>query len=256
MAYRSVATAVGVATVTVTKPAGTVDGDILIAGAVGGGASASAVTAPAGWTQWGSDLAVGTTHGAFFWKRAASEGANYVFTSTGAAATEGQIVCVSGRIPTGDPNDGLTTAVSASGTSHAVTGFTTTRADDFVTMFVSLVGVVTFTPPTNFTERADANNCEANSWDAVAQGATGNPTATSSGTTQCGMLFAALKPDPAALVGAYFGKGSNPGLTPSTMSRFYAPVTKGFTPTATTTLFRKTLSGLGSRTGGRQTHNT
>jgi hypothetical protein len=57
-------------------------------------------------------------------------------------------------------------------------------------------------------------------------------------------------------IASYFGTGMNPGRTPLNIARFFTPTTKGFTPPALpgTVVFRKTLSGFGSRVGSRQTH--
>lgn len=199
MAYRSSASAAAAAaSVTVTKPTGTVDDDLLVAGV--SAAAGAAITAPAGWTQWGSEVTAGASRGAFFWKRASSEGADYTFTSTGASNITGKVSAYSGGITTGDPQDGVTTAVSASGTTHTVTGFTTTDTDDLVTMYLSLTTNSTFTPPTNFTERLDVNAGALNTRDTVASGATGDPASASTGTIQCAMLFVALKPPPSDIL--------------------------------------------------------
>lgn len=192
MAYRSNAQATGTTSATVTKPTGTVDDDIMIAGV--GSAAGGVIAAPAGWTQLGTEQVLSGNRTAFFWKRAASEGASYAFTSAAAVQTVAEIASFSGRITTGDPTDGVTTSTSASGTSHTVAGFTTTDTDDFVNIAATLVAAVTYTAPTNFTERLDANNSCIDTWDAVTAGATGNITTTSSGTTRCGQLFVALKP--------------------------------------------------------------
>lgn len=82
-------------TLTITKPAGTVDGDFLLAFIVHGDTSSGAITPPAGWTALFDDVALndGTTL-SMYRKIAASEGANYAFTvSDSAQETVGHITC-------------------------------------------------------------------------------------------------------------------------------------------------------------------
>lgn len=107
IAYRSGSTAGDASggNLTITKPTGTVDGDILIAICYNE-ISASAWTAPSGWAQWGSGQAnyVASAWINVYWKRAASEGANYQFSIT----TTWRIIAMcalSGALASGDPID-------------------------------------------------------------------------------------------------------------------------------------------------------
>lgn len=72
----------GTTSITITKPTGTVDGDILVMGLVHKGVGYA--TMPAGWTAIEQQIS-GATRVELHWKRASSEGANY--TVTGAATT-------------------------------------------------------------------------------------------------------------------------------------------------------------------------
>ena len=72
----------------INKPAGVVDGDIMLAVVLGGSATPASidVTAPVGWAQIGTATTVQQSGGGFsgklyvYWKRAVSEGADYTFT--------------------------------------------------------------------------------------------------------------------------------------------------------------------------------
>ncbi len=196
MAFRSVtaATTAAAASITITKPSGTINGDVLIA-AVGSQLGA-AITAPAGWTQLGTEQVLGVVRAAFFYKQALGEGASYIFSSAAATFMQGAMACYSGRFTGAAPTDGVTTATSASGTSHAVTGFTTTTdRDDLVTAYLALVAACTYTAPAGETERDDTSNQELNDETQTTAGATGTKTATSSVVNQCAMLLVAFKPE-------------------------------------------------------------
>jgi hypothetical protein len=88
VAFRSSATAkyAAVTNITVTKPAGTVDGDMLIAFLSVGGASIPTIGAPSGWTlhtTYTDVTASGfTVRNHIYFKLAASEGANWQWTFT------------------------------------------------------------------------------------------------------------------------------------------------------------------------------
>jgi hypothetical protein len=88
MAVTVRATATGVesdGTIAVTKPTGTVDGDVLVAFCFGYANALADVTAPAGFTLRDSESdAANTRYGKVFTKVAASEGASYTFGSTSA----------------------------------------------------------------------------------------------------------------------------------------------------------------------------
>jgi hypothetical protein len=69
-------------TVVVSKPAGTIDGDVLVAMISVRAASAPAITAPSGWTQVGTTASTGsnTRTGVYTKVAGASEPANYTWT--------------------------------------------------------------------------------------------------------------------------------------------------------------------------------
>lgn len=208
MAFRAVSSAsAAAASVAIATPTGTLDNDIMLAfvGSVVG----AAITAPAGWAQIETELVSGSVRVAYFWKRAASEGASHTFTSTGATNTIGKIASYSGRITSGSPFDGTFAAgPDAGGTSHTATGFTTTvDGCDLITSFGSMSVACTWTPPAGETERSDVNSSNISDEVQTTAGATGDKTATSSASVAGSRFFVALKPEPAAA----------PSLTPSTL---------------------------------------
>lgn len=106
IAYRAGSTAGNASggNLTVNKPAGTVDGDILVAVLY---REAGAWTLPSGWVQWGSDQRDygNQMYLTVAWKRAASEGASWTFnlsTTTWRAIAVGAF---SGALASGDPID-------------------------------------------------------------------------------------------------------------------------------------------------------
>jgi hypothetical protein len=151
-------------TILVTKPAGTADGDVLVAFCFGYATALADVTAPAGFTVRDTEGDAGTNrHGKVFTKVAASEGASYTFGSTTAydyfavilvavqgadtASTDG----VDGTPASGIFNNGDDTAdapsISPSGSDSLLL---------CAAMFNSFSAAArTTTPPTGMTEIAD-----------------------------------------------------------------------------------------------------
>lgn len=105
IAYRSGSTAGNASggNLTVNAPAGLTDGDILVAicyNEIG----ASAWTAPAGWTQWGTGQADFAANAWInvYWKRASGEGSSYTFNISTTWRTI-SLAAFSGCYQTGDP---------------------------------------------------------------------------------------------------------------------------------------------------------
>jgi hypothetical protein len=150
-AYNQVGTSL-----TIAKPAGTLDNDVMLA-LVWGEASYATL---AGWTVLAAEQ-IGTAHFVrLFWKRAATEGADYTFTSsgTGNRIMGGVIASYSGVM------QGATPAVAFSDTAY-VTNDTILRAAAVTCVGVNNMLVhcgyayatseITVTAPTDFTERCD-----------------------------------------------------------------------------------------------------
>ena len=99
---------------TVSKPTGTVDGDILIAACFQGQTSAtlSNFTAPGGWRLLQGDFPTVGSGGfngrlLLYWKRASSEGSTYTWTHA-TSSTQIVITAWSGCVASGTPIDGWT----------------------------------------------------------------------------------------------------------------------------------------------------
>ncbi len=167
IAFRSssIASANEVASLTITKPAGTVADDLLLVklSFVPDGAP-PVITYPAGWTEIRKD---GVTNGEIVQAVArkvagASEPANYVFTWTTTSDVTGAMHAYSGEDTTTpiDVHGGQKNASSVSVTAPSVT---TTVADTMLVGFFGLQGNTarTFTPPTGMTERTDGGTTGA-----------------------------------------------------------------------------------------------
>jgi hypothetical protein len=180
MAFRSAATANNYnASVTVTKPTGTANNDIII---LVSNSAAGTLTYPAGFTTF---YTFGNVVAA--WKLASSEGADY--TITGATSVINVIAASwSGRSASPAlPEVGTDSGGTSSPPITAVlTGVTAATGDDIAVFCcngpVDNAGVWSSTPPTNYTKAldSDADYVEMFLWyrDNVSSGATGNLSAT------------------------------------------------------------------------------
>lgn len=144
IAYRSSTTAGGGTgtSVTLTKPAGTVDNDILIA--VLYREIASGWTPPAGWTQL-CDLTSAdggsSEYLTVYWKRAASEGASYVW-SVASTWVIGAMTAFSGCTLSGSPVDaGATNYCSGDVAAHTPIGASITTTVANAMRFVAVINV-------------------------------------------------------------------------------------------------------------------
>lgn len=79
-------------TLTITKPAGTADGDLLIA-YVHIDSSSATIAPPGGWTVLFDDVRAATQTDSLYYKFASGEGANYAFTISSSLAAVGHITC-------------------------------------------------------------------------------------------------------------------------------------------------------------------
>jgi MSHA biogenesis protein MshQ len=174
-------------TLTINKPAGVVQNDVMIA-AITVGPSTATITPPAGWgLVRRTDNATGTTNSLAVYKllAGAAEPASYTWTlSSGHTGAAGGIQAFSGADPTIEVENGQNTA---SGTAHATPIVTTALAS---TMLVASHGIgaasTTWTPPAGMTEGIDAQGgtqaVEMSYVLQVAAGGSGAKSATSTGT--------------------------------------------------------------------------
>lgn len=192
----------------VALPAGTVDGDLLVAvGLVNG---ANTITAPAGWTTHPNSL--GTSNP--LWTRvASSEPADYTFVTSGTASSIVQIVRISGY-NTATPID-VATGVAGTGTAYVIPTLTSNGADRLLMQMVSKLNNTSFTGPGSQTERYDAVTTGftyAGGDEVVGSGATGTRTWTAASGSNFGVAYmlavAPIPPEEGTFAGAYDFSGS------------------------------------------------
>ena len=203
-AASSSATATGGATsLTINKPTGVVDNDVMVAALEV--SYDTAITAPAGWTLVRNDYqndgaGVNEFRLAIYYKTASSEGASYTWTFGVSQRASGGIVAYLG-VNTLTPVDVEAVQANASSVSVTAPSITTTVGDTRL-VFIGTVGYwdSTYTPPTGMTERVDVS--VGTDWGSItvadetraAIGATGTRISTASATkTNRGALLA-LKP--------------------------------------------------------------
>ncbi|WP_254624024.1 cell wall anchor protein [Myxococcus sp. CA033] len=164
VSHRASTTAWGktVTSLTLTKPAGTVAGDVLLVRLSNRNNVAAVATAPAGWTFLRSDQSASQIKAWVFYKVAgASEPASYAFTFDAAYYVAGSISAFSGANPTNpiDAQSGQKNGNLATMDSPAIT---TTSANGLAVWFGSQLWagatcpVDPLTPPTGFTEAFEA----------------------------------------------------------------------------------------------------
>ena len=170
--------------VTVTKPAGTVDGDLLVAICFADPDGAQ-LTAPGGWTNEGSTSAA-AGFGRVYSKVAASEGASYVFTGSGSSDNSVIMYAFIGADNTAPFDPGLSWSSSvAGGTTHTAPSITTVTSDALLicTYWIISGASNSWTAPGGMTEQSDATSGWASNGSASlalsSSGATGTKSATS-----------------------------------------------------------------------------
>lgn len=193
-------------TLTVNKPAGTVDNDVMVAAfTTDKFTSPATVSAPAGWTSRLSTVGGGNNQKLqIFSKLAASEGASYDFTVDAAIDGCAAITSYSGC----DTTTHIDVAAAATATSTSTT--LVAPSVTTVTNNAMLIGVYgisgsqsTFTPAGSMTERLDFNQAgnnyntalEMNDEVQASAGASGTRTSTYAGTCSSGVsALLALRP--------------------------------------------------------------
>lgn len=193
---------------TITKPTGTADGDILVAVCYNE-ISTSAWTPPAGWAQWGSGRASTSMYLNVFWKRASSEGTDYTFniSSTWRVISMGAF---SGALASGDPIDVGPTGNSGAGTAdNRALSIITTEADTMVVACHSNYdGGNVADEDSGYTQAANAylGGCEIWYLAKATAGATGDKDWSHSGASYWATLHLAIKSAsgaPAPIVGSF-----------------------------------------------------
>ena len=206
---RSVASNAGnsLASITINKPAGTVQGDLLVATVSHQSGGNRSMTAPAGWTAIaGTDVFEGTNAHIHGWYRVAggSEPASYTFTMTGGDGrdTAGGIIAISGanqatpiNVSAGQSNG------SSPSPSVAAPSITTTVPNTLLIFAGSGATSATYTQPGNMAEQFDRTtsgtykvSIEAATQALAGSGATGTRTALASTSVRSVGIMIAVRP--------------------------------------------------------------
>lgn len=164
ISFRSAATTANGAApvlVSVAKPAGVVDGDVMVA-FVTISADKTIVAGPAGWTLLDTQVtgsATGDCRCAAYYRVAASEGSAYVWDFSGGADCAAAILAYSGA--GADQVDTFTSRLMAGSTTDHTAPSVTTSSDTAVLMAYGtnpfFNGDTTFTTPSGLTARAEAD---------------------------------------------------------------------------------------------------
>ena len=189
LAFRASNQASGTGTsAVVTKPAGTIDDDIMIA--IVTHREQNNITAPAGWSNLANQSASAPVahFTGVYWKRASSEGADYTFTWAASSLYRAVIASFSGAITTGSPfDDNNATSNSIATTSPAIPALTSSGTNRLaVAAFSAVDGAdssTSYTAPSGYTEVFDAAGVVGTEFATLAvaaAGTVGATTATSS----------------------------------------------------------------------------
>ena len=186
----------------ITKPAGTVDGDLLVAFVANN--TAATITAPAGWTLIVSQARATNSLQAAWWRIASGEPADYTFTQTVSGSLSGSIHRISGHHAT--PVDVSAAAAStAQDTAPTAPTVTTTAADTLLVYSASAEAAAqaSITAPAGMTERAEVlagagRNHHVATQTLGAAGATGTRAATLATAAHWVALNVAVAPAAAA----------------------------------------------------------
>jgi MSHA biogenesis protein MshQ len=199
ISYRSPASAgVSSGNLIISKPAGTVSGDFMIA-AIAVRPNTATITAPSGWAQVrllvNSSDPVGEAHGVYRLLAGGSEPSSYTWTISANTGAVGGILTFTG-VNTSTPIDVENGQNTASGLTHATPSVTTTVAKTMLVTSHSFTSAATWTPPGGMTEAVDVASIavpqttgislEINIAIQDSAGATGAKTATASNDADVG----------------------------------------------------------------------
>ena len=184
-------------TVTLTPPSGLADNDILV-GVIYCESAAQAISPPSGFASF-QRIASASFAAEVFWKRAASESGNYVWTETGNAWGDGSLFAVSGCITTETPIGAVGADNNGTDITAEATGITTTTANSLLCyVAVNFDSLNMNTGPTGMTERFDNDNEYLATLDVATASATGDKTGTWESAMEWVALLFELKSEAAA----------------------------------------------------------
>jgi peptidase C25-like protein len=221
-AAASAGAASGVLTLTISKPAGTAQNDVMVA-SIAVRPNTATITAPAGWTLIRRTNQAATTANSmatYYRTAGAAEAASYAWTLSASTGSAGGILSFDGVDPS-TPVDVENGQITASALTHAAPSVTTTIANDMVVTAHTMTSLITWTPPAGMTEGVDVSsdvppgNGQSLEMNYVAQpaiAATGVKTATASGDADAGNTeTVTLRPAP--VFEADFAFGFSDGTT-------------------------------------------
>ena len=196
-------------TIAVTKPAGTVSGDVMLA-SITVVSNASTVATPAGWTLLLNTNQTGTNTSrlyTFYLIAGATEPGSYTWTVSGTnIGAVAAIASFSGVDISASPIDASAGQATASSLTHTAPSVTTTVAGDMLVTVHEFASARTWTPPSGMTEIVDRASqakggngvsLEMNTESRAVTGATGTRTATAAGNKDRGAAHSiALKATP------------------------------------------------------------
>ena len=156
IAFRSEAhaTAALSGSITINKPAGTVQYDVMLAHIATYSDQDVTITPPSGWTLVRSTSATYHRSWTYYKVAGASEPTSYTFTASATAYLNGAIRSYSGANTT-SPINASNAQATPSGTSHSTPSITTTVNNTMITTFFGVMSNTTWTPPSGEVERYD-----------------------------------------------------------------------------------------------------
>ncbi len=261
-------------TVTLTKPAGVVSGDVLIAAMNNIGAARSVTSTPTGWTLIKEELVTtAPAVGLWVFKKVAggSEPASYGFTFNYDFNGSAGIVAYSGGDDVSIVGN-VTTTAGGSSPYSVVAPSVTTPDNDSLLVWVGTLNVptptaaATFTPPTGYTERFEQstsyNNAALSMADkaqavAGASGsATGSAANTSGGTSNALGLLVAIAPTGGSTTIVASGSGEIPEIKAVSLSPSSVTLNAGNVAYATLTLQDQDGAAIAGLSGTITSSNT
>lgn len=147
----------GSQTLTITKPTGTADGDLMIMHII---RSDTTVATPSGWTLKDSDTTASNGYTYLFYKVASSEGASYSVLTLGGGnvAAIGSIVTLRYQNSSAFDQQSKTVDTTVDTTANGTAITPTTKPQSLLLSFTSAYTVVGVSHPASFSAQAIANN--------------------------------------------------------------------------------------------------
>jgi YD repeat-containing protein len=203
-AATSASNGAGATSLTLTKPTGTVEGDVMVAQVAVAGGSGTSTATPSGWTKIdGKNNSTSVRSVAYYRVATATEPASWSFGFGSSQDAAGGIAAYSG-VKAASVVNAFASGTASSTTAHPAPSVSTTEAGTMVVAMFGLKQGITLSPPEGMAERWDtastgataSNRITASLADApqAASGATGTRTATSATAGSSATHLVALTP--------------------------------------------------------------